>query len=88
MGKDLEVYLEGNISLDYNDYYTQPTVEYNGQPSLIWMATINTRNSPATITPPLAGHGAVLGKDELIHTEGMPYITTAKDIFLKVQFRF
>jgi len=85
INKDIEVYLEGNISFDFNDYYT---FDPNGQPSLIWMSEMNTNRKIVSIEPPVIGHGTLMGEDALIHTEGLPNITDAKDIFKRVVFKF
>lgn len=81
--KDLEVYLEANISYDYNDDYTY---EPNGQPSLIRMVVMNTADGRVQVQPPVIGHGHESGADNLIHTEGLSAITTAMDLFLQEVF--
>ncbi|MCP4137315.1 MAG: hypothetical protein GY754_40480 [bacterium] len=85
--KKVDIFLEGNVSYDNNDFYKKDLKEgspgyndVNGQPSMVWKSTIETGDKAAKIEPALIGHGHVLGKDHTINPD-MSNITTAKTIF-------
>ena len=86
-GKALTVYIEGNVSFDYNEFYRKDAPagdpgysDVNGQPSLVWRARIDTSKGQGSVTPVLAGHGEVLGRDHRIN-EDLAGITTARGLF-------
>lgn len=86
----LAVFVEGNISFDYNEHYPKKAAkgepgysDVNGQPSVVWKAVIDAGTRSAEKDLAIVGHGDVLGEDNRIHTD-MIKITTAKDIFLYV----
>ncbi len=86
-GKSMDVFIEANVSFDYNEHYPKGAKEgdenfsdVNGQPSLVWKARIDCTRGGTTVVPSLAGHGHVLGSDPRIHGD-LTKITTAKDIF-------
>ena len=72
---------EFNTSFDYNDFYTKKNSGVNGQPSVIYEATVpaDFNKSSEEICLAFAGTGALDGSDGLIHknTEGL---TTAQTI--------
>ncbi len=85
--KKIKVFIEGNVSFDYNDYYRKDAKkgdpgysDVNGQPSLVWSAVIETGPVDAEEKPVLIGHGSVLGENHEIEKD-MSRITTARDIF-------
>ena len=93
-GRTLNVYLEGNISFDYNDHYRKEAKEgeagysdVNGQPSIIWSAALKTGAKDAAVTPSIIGHGHVLGTDHKIDRD-MSKVTTAKDIFSYIKISY
>lgn len=84
----LAVFMEGNISFDYNEHYPKKAAkgepgysDVNGQPSVVWKAVLEAGTSAAEKDLAIVGHGHVLGEDNRIHTD-MITITTAKEIFL------
>lgn len=93
VGKTVNIYLEANVSFDYNDYYKKDLKEgdegyndVNGQPSILWKASLDTgKATEGTIVPEIVGTGHVLGKDYEIHSD-MSKVTTAKEIFTKIEF--
>ncbi len=93
VGKKVNVYLEANLSFDYNDHYKKDLKEgdegfsdVNGQPSILWKAQIDTdKASDAIIVPEIVGSGEVLGKDHEIYTD-TSNVTTAKQIFTKIEY--
>lgn len=87
IGKKLDIYLEGNISFDYNEFYTKSAKkgepgysDVNGQPSVIWLATIEAGVKRIEKSPVIAGHGHMRGDNADIDTD-MSKITTAREIF-------
>ena len=84
-GKILSVFIEANVSFDYNDFYTKDKTspgfsDVNGQPSVVWQAEFAADNIPRQLPPEIAGHGHVLGKDSAIDPD-MTHITTAAALF-------
>ncbi len=94
-GEKIEIYLEGNVSFDYNDTYLKDAPEgapgfsgVNGQPSLIWQATLDTSLKNETPVPfEILGHGSTTGEDHEV-AQDLAGITTAKDMFLRLDARF
>lgn len=93
-GKTVNIFIEANVSFDYNERYPKKAKEgdaaysgVNGQPSLVWKARIDTSKGQSSVTPVLAGHGEVLGRDHRIN-EDLAGITTARGLFhyIKVVF--
>ena len=94
MNARIDIYLEVNVSFDYNDFYREEAKEgepgysdVNGQPSLIWMATLETGKKDVAISPKLIGHGHVLGENHEIDRD-LSKITTAKTIFQHVDISY
>ncbi|RJP90531.1 MAG: hypothetical protein C4518_08805 [Desulfobacteraceae bacterium] len=84
-GKDLTVFIEANVSFDYNDYYSKAKSspgysDVNGQPSVVWRSAFRVDDNPVQMTPEIAGHGHVLGKNSAIDSD-MTKITTAAELF-------
>ncbi len=83
-----ELYLEANVSYDYNDYYSKSLKKgdkgfsgENGQPSIIWTASIDlSSTSPYSVIPKIKGHGDILGKNHKI-IKDISKISTAKSLF-------
>ena len=87
LNKKLTVYIEANVSFDYNGYYQKEAStdspgfsDVNGQPSLVWKSDLKAGSKDITVKPELYGHGQVLGKDHQIYKD-MSRITTAKKLF-------
>lgn len=94
MNARMDIYLEVNVSFDYNEFYREEAKEgepgysdVNGQPSLIWMATLETGKKGITVTPKLISHGHVLGKNHDIDKD-LSKVTTAKTIFRHVDISY
>jgi hypothetical protein len=93
LNRTVDVYIEANSSYDYNEYYCteQGSPGYsaeNGQPSLIWKATLDL-SDPAgmEVSPDIIGHGQVLGKDYNIDPD-ISKITTAAETFQDIRVRY
>ena len=95
LNKELIIYLEANVSFDYNEFYSKEAKKtdkgyssVNGQPSLVWQATVKTDNeSKKDFSPEPIGHGHVLGADHKIDPD-LSHITTAKDLFLSIRYSY
>lgn len=92
-GKNLTVFIEANVSFDYNDRYTKDETDpgysdVNGQPSVVWKSSFTVDDTPKALTPEISGHGHVLGKNSVIDSD-MSGITTAVELFkyLKVSYQ-
>jgi len=86
-GKQVDLYVEVNVSFDYNEHYTQDEAP-NGQPSLVWRASFHAGDQPAA--NPIAlliGHGEVRGANATIDPD-LSGITTARDLFRSVQVSY
>jgi hypothetical protein len=85
-GRQAHVYIEANISFDYNDHFTDKkgTSGYsgvNGQPSVVWLAKLDiSAGDQLDVGPEIVGHGHVSGADHLIDPD-MSRLTTATRIF-------
>ena len=93
-GKALTVYIEGNVSFDYNEFYRKDAPagdpgysDVNGQPSLVWKAVVQTGLKPVELKPAIAGHGHVLGANHGIDPD-LSKITTAKEIFKYLEITY
>ena len=88
-GNSFIIYIEANVSYDYNEYYVENAKtsdtcysDVNGQPSVIWKGVIRAftgADGLVRINPSIAGHGDVLGKNNQISDE-IGKITTAARI--------
>ena len=92
--KQIKVFIEANISFDYNATWPEKAPEgspgysgVNGQPSLIWQGTIDRKSGKTDVKPQLIGHGSVTGKDSRIYP-GLKGITSAKNIFTYIRIRY
>lgn len=87
MPDKFSVFIEVNRSFDYNEYYHSDlevgtdgyNTDYNGQPSLIYKATIIDLNQTTSLEFELIGHGSADGSNGKI-MEDLTNITTAKNI--------
>jgi hypothetical protein len=94
-GKKITLYIEANASYDYNTYYAEGLKsgdagynDVNGQPSVVWAATIDTAANPSgTVTPAVAGHGDVLGSTGTVDGD-MANITTAASILQNITISY
>ena len=93
IGKKVDIYIEANSSFDYNDYYIKQKdgpgySGANGQPSLIWHASLDlSESTPDAITPEIVGHGHVLGLDHQINPD-VSKITTARETFQYIGIKY
>ena len=90
--KSLTVFIEANVSFDYNDFYSKDEESpgfssVNGQPSVVWQATLPADRNPQQLSPEIIGHGHVLGKNSAIDPD-MSKITTAADLFDYIEISF
>lgn len=89
----VDIYIEANNSFDYNDYYSKSrnSAGYsgaNGQPSLVWKATISFKDEDVEgIEPDIIGHGHALGQDHQVYPD-VSRITTAKETFQYIGISF
>ena len=91
-GKALTVFLEANVSFDYNDFYnkqenTPGYSDVNGQPSIVWHASFAVDDQPQEVTPEIIGHGNVLGSDNVLEPD-LSNITTARDLFEYISVKY
>jgi len=91
-GKNISVFLEANVSFDYNDFYTKEEntpgySDVNGQPSIVWRASFTVDEQPQEVTPKIIGHGNVLGSDTVLAPD-LSNITTASDLFGYISVKY
>lgn len=94
-GKKINIYIEANVSYDYNDYYKQGLKigdagynDVNGQPSVIWKATVDTAANPSgSVQPEITGHSDAMGATGNVDAD-MKNITTAAKIFSNIQIEY
>ncbi|MCU0849331.1 MAG: hypothetical protein MUD12_15725 [Spirochaetes bacterium] len=93
-GKAVELYIEANISFDYNDFYKKGLPEndpafngVNGQPSVVWLSRITLGGGEKEYTPKIAGHGHPMGKDGKVYAD-MSKITTARTLFSYISVKY
>jgi len=84
-GKAVSVFVEANVSFDYNEFYTKDEdhIGYsgvNGQPSMVWTGSFAVEDTKVQIVPEISGHGHVLGKDSILDPDNS-HITTADKLF-------
>ncbi len=92
LGKNITIFIEANVSFDYNEYYTKDenTPGYssvNGQPSILYQARCQIDKESKDIVPDIIGHGNVLGTDNNIDPD-MSHITTARGLFNYVKIHY
>ena len=86
LNKRVDLYIEANNSYDYNEYYSnkRDSAGYsgeNGQPSLLWKATLLLKDEDIEgVEPDIIGHGHVLGEDHQIYPD-VSHITSARETF-------
>jgi len=91
--KAVDLYIEANNSFDFNDHYTRKkgTPGYsgaNGQPSLVWKASLDfSEQSISNISPQLIGHGHLFGKNHRLF-EDISSITTAAQTFQDIRITY
>ena len=88
------LFAEVNNSFDYNETFqkglpkTAPNFsDVNGQPSIVWKATVVVGDLPSMGPLTIAGHGQVRGENGAIDT-AMAAVTTAKTIISEINFSF
>jgi len=91
-GKNVMVFIEANVSLDYNEFYSKDEdspgfSDVNGQPSVVWRTAFPVDDTPRQLTPDIIGHGHVLGKDSAIDPD-MSGITTAAGLFNYIEISY
>jgi hypothetical protein len=83
-GKTVDLYIEANNSFDFNTYYNKKkgTPGYsgaNGQPSVIWKASIDFSSKPfENVSPEIVGHGNLFGEDHQVSPDTSKITTAAK----------
>ena len=92
MGRKITLYIEANVSFDYNDFYSKEEGSpgfsgVNGQPSVVWRAVLTPGDMPVEITPEIIGHGNVLGKTSAIDPD-MSHISTASELFHYIRISY
>jgi hypothetical protein len=91
-GKDISVFLEANVAIDYNDFYAKDEnkpgySDWNGQPSVVWRASFTVDDQPHEVKPEIVGHGHVLGSDNTIDPD-TSHITTARYLFGYISVKY
>ena len=95
MNKKVKVYLEANVSFDFNEYYPKSSKkgeegfsEANGQPSLVWsMSLITDDQAKKNIQPELVGAGELLGQNHEVNPD-LTRISTAKQIIKNMEWSY
>ena len=91
--KTVDIYIEANNSFDFNRYYNNKKgkPEYsgaNGQPSIVWKASIDfSQKAPRTVSPEIIGHGHLFGENHRLY-EDISKITTAADTFREIRIGY
>lgn len=87
-GKKLNVYIEANVSFDYNEYYRENSTaadafynECSGQPSVIYKAVLDNLDGQS-VKAGIIGFGNAAGKNGEIHND--PNVTTCRDIMTDI----
>lgn len=85
--KPVDVYIEANVSFDYNAFYHDDEdgtdgaySDVNGQPSMVWKASFAADDTATDVEPAIIGHGHVLGNTHEIDPD-TSRITTADSLF-------
>jgi hypothetical protein len=91
-GKKISIFIEANVSFDYNDSYTKDENDpgysgVNGQPSVVWKSSFIVDDTPRQMTPEIIGHGQVLGNNSAIDSD-MSGVTTAAELFNYMTFSY
>jgi hypothetical protein len=91
-GKNLTIFIEANVSFDYNDFYTKEEndpgySDVNGQPSVVWKSSFKVDDKPNQMSPENVGHGHVLGKSSDIDPD-MSGVTTAAALFKYINISY
>jgi hypothetical protein len=91
--KAVDLYIEANNSFDFNDHYTRKkgTPGYsgaNGQPSLVWKASIDlSQKTPQNVSPEIIGHGHLFGENHRLF-EDISGITSAALTFQNIRISY
>lgn len=92
-GKSVDLYIEANNSFDFNTHYHKKkgTPGYsgsNGQPSVIWKASLDFSKKPfENIAPEIIGHGNLFGEThQIVHD--LSKITTAAETFQAIRISY
>lgn len=91
--KKVDIYIEANNSFDFNEYYNNKKGKpgysgANGQPSIVWKASINfSHQAPLNVSPEIIGHGHLFGDDHRLY-EDTSNITTAADTFQEISISY
>jgi hypothetical protein len=91
-GRRISVFIEANVSFDYNDYYSKEKnapgySDVNGQPSVVWEAAFDAGDVPRELTPEIIGHGHVMGMSHGIDPD-LRHITTAAELFHYIRIAY
>lgn len=92
-GRQLEIYLEANNSFDFNQYYGRKKgvpgySGANGQPSVVWRATLDLARPPQQpVFPVPIGHGDLFGESHRIFPD-LSRITSAMLTFHEIKIGF
>lgn len=91
--KKAYLYIEANNSFDFNNHYTKKKGSpgysgANGQPSLVWKASIDfSRTTPQDILPEIIGHGDLFGENHRLFDD-VSTITTAANTFREIRISY
>lgn len=93
-GKALKVFLEANVSFDFNAAYPQPSQgdpaprssPVNGQPALLYRAFLPADARPEAVLMAPQGVGDALGRDHALRPD-LSRLDTAKRLFLRPAVR-
>ena len=92
-GKTVDIYIEANNSFDFNDHYNNKKGKpgysgANGQPSIVWKASITfSHKSPQNVSPEIIGHGHLFGENHRLF-EDISKITTAANTFQEIRISY
>jgi hypothetical protein len=92
-GKTIDLYIEANNSFDFNDHYHKKKgvpgySRANGQPSVIWKASIDFSSKPFEgISPEIIGHGNLFGENHRVIPD-ISKITTAAETFQAIRISY
>ena len=92
-GKTVDLYIEANNSFDFNRHYHKKKgvpgySKANGQPSIIWKASIDfSSKSFENISPEIVGHGNLFGENHHVIPDTSK-ITTAAETFQAIRISY
>jgi hypothetical protein len=91
--RQVDLFIEANNAFDFNAFYNRDKAgpgfsAANGQPSVVWKATLEFNHQPdSSIRPLLIGHGDPLGKTHAIDPD-VSHITTAAKTFKQIRISY